>query len=289
MAKRKKRSKSKPKLQWLKEMNWANVRRGSLAMLWLLAITAAAFGASYAVPRLETRIAGDAQLEQIEIVFMDSPAWVSAELQTYLISVIEPVLTDDPFHRDELVQIRNKLLNTGWFESIAQVRRTRIDRIEITGEFVAPYAFIRDSDGNHLVDSRGVLLPDPIDLPQASQMLVVTGSRFPRPGRVGMQWEGADITAALSLIGLIQSQPWREQITQIDITGAIRGEPMRLVTDRGTRITWGSSPGEEEALEALADRKLYYLGYLYREYDRVDMGHAGEIDITSTTSIDQRE
>jgi len=289
MARKKKTTRNKPRFEWIRSIEMANVKRGLIALCWLIGLAGIAAVAWYGVPRLEAHAGSAEGPETIEILFVDSPAWVNDELQEYLMAAIEPRLTRDPFYRDELVQIRHELLNTGWFERVDQVRRVRRDRIEISGEYVDPFAVVRDHEGDHLVDPRGHLLPRTYPFNTAEQFIVITGHRFPRPGRIGMQWEGADINAALRLLGLIQAQSWRGQVAKIDITGVIRGGPIRLVTDRGTRIVWGSPPGEEAALEALTDRKLYYLSYLQRRYDRIDMGHVGEIDITSTTSIDHRE
>ena len=186
-----------------------------------------------------------------------------------------------------LVAVRSELLNTGWYERIDQVRRVRHDRIDIHGVFVDPYAVVRDVQGDHLVDPRGKLLPRTFPVGMADKFVVITNSRFTRPGRPGMQWEGADITAALRLLQLIESHPWREQVAQVDISGVSRGQPLKIITDRGSRIVWGSAPGEETALEAMVERKLHYLNHAFREYGHIDMGHAGTIDITSVTSVNR--
>lgn len=287
---RKKKTSTRPKLQltkWLRNIPWGNAARGSLALLWLLGIAGIAAVCWYGVPRLQAHVAEHASIDSIEIYFVDPPAWVRGDLELHLVRTIEPILRRDPFDREMLATVRRDLLATGWFEDIKQVRRVRNDRIDIHSEFVDPYAVVRDRDGDHLVDPRGKLLPRTFPQGEAEKFTVITGSRFPRPGRPGMQWEGADLTAALRLLHLIETQPWREQVAAINITGVIRGEPLRIVTDRGSRIIWGSAPGEESALEALAPLKLHYLNYLAREHGHIDMGHTGTLDITSITSVNQ--
>lgn len=285
--KNKKNAPAKPRLQWLRNIEWSNIKRGLLALVWLVGIGGIAAAAWYGVPRLEAHAVEHSDLHTIEIYFIDPPAWVRGDLEAQLIQTIEPLLRRDPFDQTMLVAVRSELLNTGWFEGIEQVRRVRADRIDINGTFVDPYAVIRDDGGDHLVDERGNLLPRTFGHGEAEKFVVITNPRFPRPGRAGMQWEGADITAALRLLRLIEAQPWREQISQVNISGAIRGEPIRLVTDRGSRIIWGSPPNEEVALEALASRKLYYLGHFFREYGHVDMGSAATLDIRSISSVNE--
>ncbi len=290
MAKKKKKSsRSKPRFQWLRNIEWSNVKRGSMAFAWLLGIGAIAALCWYGVPRLQAHAQTHVDDQVPELVFVDPPAWVQGELKTQLYRTVRPWLTHDPFSRESLVAVREELRSTGWFESVDQVRRVRTDRIEVTGEFVDPYAVVRDRDGDHLVDPAGKLLPLTFPQGEAEQFTVITGARFSRPMRPGMHWEGADISAALRLLQLIEPQPWSHQVEAINITGVIRGEAIRLVTQHGARIIWGSAPGEEDALEALADRKLYSLNYMYDNYGSIDMNRTGTLDITSPTSVNETD
>ena len=58
-----------------------------------------------------------------------------------------------------------------------------------------------------------------------------------------------------------------------------------LLTDRSSRIVWGSSPGEETPGEARAELKLSYLDYQAEHLGHIDGGYAGELDITNTTGV----
>lgn len=291
MAKKKKKTtrkkKAQPRFQALRNIEWASVKRGMKALAWLIGIGCVVGAAWYGVPRLEAHAIENSQVQTIEINFVDPPAWVQGDLEEYLLRTIEPLLVRDPFNRAMLQAVRRDLLNTGWFERIDQVRRVREDRIDVHGLFVDPYAVVRDEHGDHLVDTRGKLLPRTFSHGQSDKFVVLTGARFPRPGRPGMQWEGADIDAGLALLRLIEAEPWRHQAVEVNISGVIRGEAIRLVTDRGTRIIWGSRPGEESTLEAPYERKLYYLGHFFREYGHIDTGSDATLDIRSLTSVNQ--
>lgn len=187
----------------------------------------------------------------------------------------------EPFRQDDLRRIYNALLHSGWFESIEQVRRRRVDLIEVTGVFVDPYAVVRQSDGDYLVDPYGYLLPRRFPVGAADRFITILNVRFPPPGHAGTQWEGVDLMAALGLIRLIDEQPWRDQVTAIDVKDHLRGEPMRLLTDAETHIIWGSAPGEEANLEATVDRKLLYLDNFYHNHGHINGGYRDDLDITS--------
>ena len=138
---------------------------------------------------------------------------------------------------------RVALLATGWFDDVIQVRRVNAGVIEVTTTFVHPAAVIRDADGDHLVDAAGRLLPRSYPHGGAIHPLVITGVHYDRPQRPGAAWEGADLTAALRLLRLVDSRDWRAQIAEIDATRYLAEETLVIRTDRGARIIWGSAPG----------------------------------------------
>jgi hypothetical protein len=193
--------------------------------------------------------------------------------------------TGDPLKRDELVAVRDALMETGWFDTIEQVRRTAEDRIDVQGQFVRPYAIIRDEDGDHLVDQTGKLLPLTCRHGEAKKFTVISGAYFPRPARPGMVWEGEDIVAGIRLLGLIDRREWRHQVREVDVSKFLKDQPLRLVTDRGCAIVWGGAPGKEPPLEILADAKLARLDFFYRRHKRIDGYHSGELDITGEKHV----
>jgi hypothetical protein len=235
------------------------------------------------VPWLEQHVTAAAEPDALQIEFVDLPAWVDGDLLAKLELDVLRNIAADPLDQAGLVVARQALLNSGWFESVAQVRRVRNDLIQVRGTFVRPFAVIRDEDGDHLVDLHGRLLPltYPREQSDASgrptvRHFVISGVHFERPLRAGMQWEGEDVTAALRLLRLIEDKPGLEQIDAIDTSRFFREGALLIRTDAGATMIWGSAPGDEAPGEITAARKISYLDEAYREYDRIDLGYAGE-------------
>jgi hypothetical protein len=283
------RTSLRARLAGLGRIDWPSARRSATAVAWVLVIAALIAGWGLGVPRLQQSLASEAGGEgEIAIEFAGMPRWVNGDLAAMLTLTARRQLSADPFRHDDLVLVRDALLNTGWFESIEQVRRVRVDLVQVRGTFVRPFAVIRDAEGDHLVDPHGRLLPRSYPHGEAERFLVITGAHFDRPQRPGVQWDGADITAALRLLRLLDSEPWADQISAIeagDYFDRADGGGLVIVTDHGSRIVWGSAPGEETAGEATAERKLSYLNYQAEHQGHIDGGYEGELDITSPYGV----
>jgi hypothetical protein len=276
------------KLAALRDVNWSAGRRYAIAAAWLLGLVAILTGWIIGVPRLRQAVAEAARAEQTTVEFADLPTWVNGDLLAMLVMTAQVQLGGDPLDQRDLVLVHDALLNTGWFDSIDQVRRVRADLVRIHATFVRPFAVIRDDEGDHLVDPRGRLLPRSYAQGEASRFIVITGAHFDRPQRPGAQWDGADVTAALRLTRLLDSKPWLGQVSSIDAADYFSREDgggLIITTDRGSRIIWGSAPGEEQAGEATAERKLSYLDYQAEHQGHIDGGYTGELDITSSTGV----
>jgi hypothetical protein len=303
-----KRSKSRKKREWklprIPLPNWENTRRGLIAAMFLLLVAAIVGAWITSVPRLQAHAARNNAPDAVVVSFQNSPAWVRGELEHSLMATVQAQLAADPFigegiipgdpmDRDALVAVRNALIDTGWFEAVHQVRRVHAERIDIEATFADPYALIRWRERYYLIDSRGRLLPRPFDVDEASQLdhfISIVGTRYAPPGFAGFEWDGEDVIAALSIMQVIDQQPWRHQVRRVDVAGYVdrRHQPIRLITDRGSTIIWGRPPGEEGAYESLTDRKLAFLNLHFNNHRHIDGGHNGEIDITDHTRVFKR-
>lgn len=268
--------------------SWENARRGLAAALSLAVVAGLVTAWITGVPRLKAYAAERNAPTFMEIHFTDPPAWVQGDLESLLVETVLMHLDGNPMQRDELIEVRRALLNTGWFDTVDQVRRVHAERVDIEASFVDPYALVRRGEQDHLVDARGRLLPRRFPAGAAEHFIVITGTRFPPPGRPGIEWDGSDVIAALRLHRILDEQPWREQVEKIDVSGFVDGRPLKLVTDRGSVIVWGSPPGEEAPLESLTERKLAFLNLHYTNHHHIDGGHAGEIDITDHERVFKR-
>lgn len=310
MPRRKSRSRtSKPRQSWhiprfrlalrwlatpfalaIAKINAQSMRRLSMGAAWSAAIALLAVAWIFGVPRLQAFASHERFAEVVRVRFVDPPRWFNGDLAEHLTQTAEMSLNGDPMQRGDLVACREALLRTGWFESIKQVRRVQIDVVEVDGQFARPYTVVRDADGDHLVDVVGRLLPLKYDPGARTSFTTIIGAHFPRPARCGEIWEGADVIAALRLLNVIEQQPWKSQVKAIDVTGYLRGDPLRLRTDADTTVIWGGAPGEEPALEVLAEGKLKRLNYMFQKYHRIDAGESGgEIDITNEKAVLSRD
>lgn len=278
IVKRKYKSRtSRPKVRWT--INWLTVWRAGMAALWLIGAAGLVAGWIFGVPRLEAYVSDHNRATAVQVRFAHVPKWMSEEVHTQLLLTAKHQLRADPLMRDDLAAAREALMTTGWFIDVSQVRRVEPGLVEIRATFADPYALIRDREGDHLVDRSGRLLPMTFETGPPANAIVITGAGFDRPVRAGQAWEGADVEAALQLLHVVNAQPWRDQVVQIDASEYLSGERLSLLTATPCRIIWGRSPTEQSAVEVPASQKVKYLTWLFENYQRIDMGHAGTIDI----------
>jgi hypothetical protein len=158
----------------------------------------------------------------------------------------------------------------------------------VQATFLAPSTIVEDRYGDAIVDAQGRLLPKECRLVAEAHVIRIINPRRHRPVRPRRAWESEDVHAALLLLDHIHKTDWASQITAIDLSDWGRNGHLVLLTDRNSRIVWGSSQGNETPLEALADRKLVRLDHLFRESGRVDQHHTGEIDLTDASVVVRR-
>lgn len=261
----------------LRDYQWTRIRRPMLGAAWSLAAVGVAAAWIVGVPKLEARAAEAAWVEDVTIEFANLPVWVNGDLLAMLDLTTRHQIGGDPFRRGDLTAARTALLNTGWFDAVHQVRRRRADEVVVEATFVTPAAVVRDDEGDHLVDPSGRLLPRTFPHGGAERQLVITNAHFPRPERPGLPWNGADVTAALRLLRVLDGKPWRGQVAAIDASRYLAEEVLVIRTEIGARIVWGSAPGEESGLEVPANGKLAYLDKAFEEFNRIDTGYDGEL------------
>jgi hypothetical protein len=268
------------------------IRRCAVVVAWVAFLGALAAAWILGVPQLQARAAKQKRVDANEVVirFSNQPAWVKGDLADTLLRTAQTNVGGDPLIRDDLIAVRENLLATGWFNTIDQVRRVEEDVVEIAAQFVQPHTIIRDKAGDHLVDRSGKLLPKSYQpgAKRSFHFIAISGVRFDRPIRPGLQWEGTDVIAALRLLNILDSQRWRDQIAEIDVSGYLNDHPIKIRTTTGCTIVWGGAPGEEPALEVLAEGKLARLNFMYQKYGRIDGNQANELDITGERAVVMR-
>ena len=90
MAKRKTKKKTKrPPLKdrvvaWWYDLDLSAVKRGLMGLLWTLGVAGLVAAVGLGVPRLEAFVAGATTTDAMEIRFVDPPAWLQGDLETWL-------------------------------------------------------------------------------------------------------------------------------------------------------------------------------------------------------------
>ncbi|MSR44705.1 MAG: hypothetical protein EXS15_05015 [Phycisphaerales bacterium] len=217
---------------------------------------------------------------RIEVTFLDAPAWMTPADLEPLQDLVACEAGTMVYDRDGLARVQEALLNTGWFDEVRQVRRLHGAVLEVDATFAEPTALVVDRDGEHLLDSRGRLMPRTYAPGTSPPLTRILGASLPRPSRPGQAWGGADLLAGNGMAILIGTQRWRAQISAVDVSEFKTRQTLGLVTTKGCRINWGRNPGSEAAAEVPAAQKLRYLDLLANQYGRVDGASEQTIDLS---------
>jgi hypothetical protein len=257
-----------------------NVRIIGLCAGWAAAAAVVVWAFGWWMPKLRHSAAAAIRDGRIEVIFSDTPRWMTAADIAPLQEMVLREAGRGAYDQVGCAQARAALLATGWFTDVSQVRRTGSGDIVIDGEFAVPFALVVDAAGEHLIDVDGRLLPRSYLAGTAPAFPRIVGASVPRPARPGQPWTGADVAAGMGLARLVESQRWRGQVIGIDVTAFKDRHVMDLLTDTGCRIVWGRAPGEEAAAEVPAAQKLKYLAYLHESCGRVDAGCTSQLDLS---------
>jgi len=265
--------------------NWASIDRWAAGVM--LAIGAALALAFVPTMRQATATAPTAS----EVQFVDAPVWVGDSLLRHLAETALAADARDPnsVHRAALCAVQETLDKTGWFASVDQVERAADGALVVEATFLTPVAIVEDRYGEAIVDEQGRLLPEGCQVAAGAHVIRLTHPRRHRPVRARRAWESEDVHAGLALLDVIRKRPWASQITAIDLKAWQSREPqLVMITDKHSRIVWGSPPGAETPLEALTQEKLGRLQHLFDASGRVDQHHTGEIDLTDSSVVVRR-
>jgi len=273
-------------------LNGTNLRRALSAAGWTTAGIVALVGVLWGVPSLrqhaesvERQTIGASPATAIDVRFRHLPDWMAGpelkRLQLIVAESVGPTTLD----RDGLVVARDALLRTGWFESVQQIRRRSAELVEVDAIFTEPFALIRDHAGDHLVDPEGRLLPVTWPHGSGSVLPVILRPSGDRPRHFGDAWPGADVSAALQVLKLIDNRDWRHQVVAIDVGGRGRTDLLRLLTCRHSSIRWGRPPGAEGSVEPTFAAKIAFLDHHHARYGHIDGGVDGELDISSDVAV----
>ena len=189
-------------------------------------------------------------------------------------TLLEPTLAHD---------VAARLADSPWVESVIRVDKQFGGKLAIECAYRRPIAAVVVGANVAWIDARATCLPAPRNarLP----LMTVEGIATPIPGP-GQPWDGYDIAAAVRLASLLVDEPYAGEIDTLQFHnygGRLDPgqEQIELRTVNGTRLIWGSAPGEEVE-EPTAQDKIEILRAMYRKYGQLDMD-ADWINLTRGT------
>jgi hypothetical protein len=246
---------------------------------WCTGLVATAIGLAIWVPRLLERTSERSLPAPIRVVLGGAPDWLPADERLAMQRAVLRSVASSPFDRDGLIEAREAVRRCGWMPDVSQVRRTDIDEVVVEGAWAIPFALVCDAQGEHLVDTRGRLLPRQYPAGKGPRLMRITGASSPRPTAFGDAWQAPEVTAALRMAALMADRPWRRQVATVDMSAFGRDGTIRFCTDTGCAVVWGCEPGKETASEVPASQKLAVLQHAFDRTGRIDAGQSTSIDL----------
>lgn len=259
----------------------------TLALVWMGLALTAAMGAAPLKDRVTTLRTAPVspRIEWPAAPGDPGATWLPASEQRRLEHLVVQTVSTDVFDRDSLESLRAALDASGWFREVAEVRRFPENTVRVRGEWRAPFAAVRAGDRDHLVTVSGELLP--LSYPPGGAgpgIPVVVGAQFGPPENeargfaYGRRWRGGDVPASLALLAELRAAfaatpHIQRQIVGVDVSEHRQRQRLLIVTDTGSRIVWGSAPGEERPGEVRAQEKIARLVQLAGSgQGRIDSG-----------------
>jgi hypothetical protein len=236
------------------------------------------------VPRLRTpRTAPPA----ISVAFTTLPDWLDGNLVTELEIVVRESLVGVRIERSPLLHTAENLRATGYFAEVRQVSWLSETCVAVDATFLAPYARVLHGEQEWFADVEGHVLPKRAEpLVRGNyHFITIVGLQHAPPACAGAQWMGGDLASALSLLRVIYAKPWAVQVKQVDVAMWRENGHIALLTDTPCRIVWGSAPGSEQALEALAAEKVRRLDHFVASHGRIDRGKSETLQLTEGAGV----
>jgi len=263
---------------------FGNIVRSPIVIAWILSIGGLVTLTAMSVPKLRAMRISAAD---VTVKFQDPPIWLDDSLLLELQDIVRIQLATTPIGREGLIEAAHALRATGWFSEITQVQWVSSFQADVEANFLIPYAKVHDEDGVVFIDTQARKLPSRIGaiVKPMYHFITLIEPNYPRPQRPGLQWNGEDVMAGLKLLKMIYGSPWATQVQSINLTNWSSDQTMIIVTDMPSQLYWGSAPGEEHGLEALAHEKIERLNWVFTKFGRIDKGTTSDFDLTDTTHI----
>jgi len=210
----------------------------------------------------------------VRVELINPPATMSPLLRERVANTVASLAGADPLDQRGLSEAAAALVNSPWVREVRAVRRGSGGRVLVDATFREPVAVVRGRDGYHLIDEQCVRLPG-LYLKHQLRYLglpVITGVGMAPPPQ-GAVWSGDDLRAGLQLAGLIEGEPYADQVVAYDVSDrdALGRLRLRLLTEAGM-VRWGLPPGDERGLEPDSETKRRWLSSVDRRRGSIDAG-----------------
>jgi len=258
--------------------------KSPVVVSWALAVAGLITLTAMSVPKLRATHIPAADLR---VSFNAPPIWLDNSLLHELENIARVSLAKTTVSRESLILTADTLAATGWFSEIKQLQWVSDNEVIVEASFLIPYAIVKDRIGEVYIDVYGRRLPTRVGTIVKPQYHFISlhHPTFERPQRPGLQWNGGDIMSGLNLLKIMYDKPWATQVKAIDLSQWSSNGSMGLKTATPSYILWGSAPGEERGLEALANNKIERLNHIYTKYGQIDQNISAEFDLTNTARV----
>ncbi len=183
-----------------------------------------------------------------------------------------------------------------WVSRVVQVKKAFPAAMDVQLEYRRPVALVEVTEGFHVVDADGILLP-PRDFPSSikTQLPIIRNVLSNPAGVPGTAWGDATVLAAARLAEVLEAR-WKK----LELAAIVAPRPMssnpdptqmvfELVSTGGSKILWGRAPGTGQPGELTANQKLSRLTKYLAEFGSFDQPHGPyEIDIRHWQEISRR-
>jgi hypothetical protein len=213
-----------------------------------------------------------------EVVLADAPEGLADQIMEVIAPEADRAWTDPNLCRD----VADALSRSPWVERVLSVRRHTDATLVVSCAYRSAAALVQVGGAFYLIAEDGIRLPGSYGYDPS---LVVIQGVGAVPPEAGVRWTGEDVRAGLDLIKRLRDEPYFGQVTGVIVSNyggreSKRDPHIELATaPSGSRIAWGSAPGEEIE-ENTVDEKIALLWENYRRWGRIDAGRDA-IDIST--------
>lgn len=249
----------------------------------VLAIIAGFIGWAVGADALQAR-ASQIKAEGVTVRFNwpetpEGGTWVPRAVQQELIRIVEANLSTDPFDRESIQRLYDRLQATGWFSEITSLSRKPGGLVKVDADWRAPAAVVVRAGCEYLIGTDSALMQLPPNFKLLPSMFRIQNphsepERDRATGEVlyGRDWPLDDVDHALRLLSAVARVPEGASIVSVDLGEYPSTGHLLLKTDTGCVLNWGAPVDETVPGEAPVKRKLANLRTILASGHRLDRG-----------------